>query len=393
MKNLSVSKKWPFSKYWWCLGGWGDAWMAWVIRWGLPQSCSTMLLFPCLHWCSQYAPSGHRDVPYHPLRERAALGVLLWRVKDVHTAGSGLVQQASAHSNSLISQLYSNQPGNCIPHLAPAKQDHLPAHGYDTRLSLNMAGCGYSHSICTASFWSSHSTKFPHACKGEPAWQHTHPSNTKKPPLCLQASWAIPRAFEPHRGRTSRIKTGPYSCRQVSLAWWALRVSGPRCFPVATHQCLSGMNIPSTWISSSGKNKPAAQQGSAGTYCWLHLYWCLCLLLRLLSRTWHAGSFSFLIILIFKMNQQSDRRAACKVWGTAVLLADTAAQRGALVLSCHLLKLPSTWWMKMVPHWQVLGWLFRLGADEQPFPSPGLAITFIQLRQVVGHLSLFLWKM
>lgn len=89
----------------------------------------------------------------------------------------------------------------------------------------------------------------------------------KKNPLCLQASWTIPLAFEPHRGRTSRIKTGLYSCRQVSL----LRVSAPPCFPVAAHQCLSGMNIPSTWIWSSGKNKPVAQQGGAGTYCWMRL--------------------------------------------------------------------------------------------------------------------------
>lgn len=81
------------------------------------------------------------------------------------------------------------------------------------------------------------------------------------------ASWTIPLAFEPHRGRTSRIKTGLYSCRQVSL----LRVSAPPCFPVATHQCLSGVNIPSTWIWSSGENKPVAQQGGAGTYCWTHL--------------------------------------------------------------------------------------------------------------------------
>lgn len=43
------------------------------------------------------------------------------------------------------------------------------------------------------------------------------------------------------------------------------------------------------------------------------------------------------------MNQQSDRVAACKAWGIAVLLADTAAQRGALVLSRHLLRLPSAW--------------------------------------------------
>lgn len=80
------------------------------------------------------------------------------------------------------------------------------------------------------------------------------------------------------------------------------------------------------------------------------------------------------------MNPQSDRVAARKVWGTAVLLADTAAQRGVLVLSCHLPKLPSTWWIKMVPQRQILGWLFRLGADEQPFPSLGLVISFIQLR-------------
>jgi len=43
------------------------------------------------------------------------------------------------------------------------------------------------------------------------------------------------------------------------------------------------------------------------------------------------------------MNRQSDRVATCKVWGTAFLLAAMAAQRGALVLSCHLMKLLSIW--------------------------------------------------
>lgn len=54
--------------------------------------------------------------------------------------------------------------------------------------------------------------------------------------------------------------------------------------------------------------------------------------------------------------------------------------RGALVLSCHLLKLPSTFWVKTVRQQQILGWPFRLGADEQPFLSLGLVISFIQLR-------------
>lgn len=109
--------------------------------------------------------SGHQCVPYHPLSKQAGLGPWLQCVKDVHTAGSGLVQQASAHSNRPISQLYSSQPGNCIKHLAPAQQDHLPVCGDDTCLSLNMAGCGYSHSTCTAARQSFHSTRFPHVCK------------------------------------------------------------------------------------------------------------------------------------------------------------------------------------------------------------------------------------
>lgn len=36
--------------------------------------------------------------------------------------------------------------------------------------------------------------------------------------------------------------------------------------------------------------------------------------------------------------------------------------------------------MKMVHQRHILGWLFRLGADEQPFLSLGLVISFIQLR-------------
>lgn len=67
-----------------------------------------------------------------------------------HRVRSGTTSQCTQQQSDQ-SALF-NQPGNCMKHLAPAKQDHLPTHGYDTRLSLNTAGCGDSHSIRTASF-------------------------------------------------------------------------------------------------------------------------------------------------------------------------------------------------------------------------------------------------
>lgn len=140
-------------------------------------------------------------------------------------------------------------------------------------------------------------------------------------------------------------------------------------------------------MSSSSKDKAIAQQGSPGTYLWL--YWYLCLLPRILSRMWHANFFLFLIFF-FLINQHCDRVAACK----AGVMLFCGQNRGALVLSCHLLKLPSTFWVKTVRQQQILGWLFRLGADEQPFLSLGLVNSFYSTeRQVLGHLSLFLWKM
>lgn len=48
--------------------------------------------------------------------------------------------------NKLIIQPYSNKPENCMKALIPTKQEQeLPVHGGDSCISLNVAGCEYSH--------------------------------------------------------------------------------------------------------------------------------------------------------------------------------------------------------------------------------------------------------
>lgn len=40
-------------------------------------------------------PSGHQDIPYHPLSMGVRLGLLLWPAKDVHASWSALLHTTS----------------------------------------------------------------------------------------------------------------------------------------------------------------------------------------------------------------------------------------------------------------------------------------------------------